>query len=71
MPWSSVFPTTLPPAKIGDRQAQLVTARLDRVVEVEPGDARLDDRVAEFLVYLKYAVHPAQVDDDGAAYTRR
>src|SRR5262249_18705281 len=46
-------------------------ARLDRVVEVEPADAGLDDRVAELLVDLEHAVHPTEVDDDRPAYPRR
>ena len=71
MPWSSVLPTTLPQPRSAHRQPQLVTARLDRVVEVEPADARLDHRVAELLVDLEHAVHPAQVDDDRAADARR
>ena len=64
-------PDDAAPAEVGDGEHQLVAARLDRVVEVEPADARLDDRVRRLLVDLEHAVHPAEVDDDRAAHPRR
>ena len=59
------------PAEVGDREPQLVPACLDRLVEVEPPDARLDDGVAELAVDMQHAVHPPQVDDDRAAHPWR
>src|SRR5581483_1033719 len=44
---------------------------LERLVQVEPADARLDDRGGELLVDLEHAVHPPEVDDDRAADARR
>jgi hypothetical protein len=48
-----------------------VPAGLDRVVEVEPADARLDDGVGAFLVDLEHAVHLPQAEDDRAVQARR
>ena len=59
------------PAEVGARDHQLVPAGLDRLVEVEPAHARLDDRVRELLVDLEHAVHPPQAEDDRAADARR
>jgi hypothetical protein len=59
------------PPEVGDREHELVAARLDRLVEVEPAHAGLDDRVAELLVDLQHAVHVAQADDHRAANPRR
>ena len=58
------------PAEVGDREHQIVAGLLDRVVEVEPAHARLDERIAELAVELEHAVHPAQADDDGAGEQR-
>ena len=60
-----------PPAEIGDRDAQLVPAGLDRLVQVEPAHARLHDRVAQLLVDLQHPVHVAQRHDHRAAHARR
>jgi len=59
------------PAEVGNREPEPVAACLDRLVEVEPTDARLDDRIAELLVDLEHAVHPAEVDDDRPAHPGR
>ena len=60
-----------PPAEVRDREHQPVPARLDRLVEVEPAHARLDDRVRALVVDLEHAVHPAETDDHGALHARR
>ena len=60
-----------PPPEIGDGEHERVTARLQRVVEVEPAHAGLDDGVAELLVDLEDAVHVAQADRHRAADARR
>ena len=64
-------PDDAPPAQVGDRDHQLVAARLDRVVEVEPADARLDDGVGELLVDLEHPVHVPQADDHRPVHARR
>ena len=42
----------------------------DRVVQIRPRDARLDDGIAELLVDLEDPVHPAQVHHDRALDAR-
>jgi hypothetical protein len=59
------------PAQVGDRDHQLVAAGLDRVVEVEPADAGLDDAVGELLVDLEHSVHVPERDDHRAFEARR
>ncbi len=59
------------PAEICNREHELVAAGLDRLVEVEPADTGLDDRVGGLLVDLEHAVHAPQADDHGAADPRR
>ncbi len=51
------------PADVRDRQHEVMAARDDRVVEVEPAHARLDDGVGELLVDLQDPVHVAQAHD--------
>ena len=60
-----------PPAEVGDRQPQLVPAGPDRVVEVEPAHAGLDDRIRALLVDLEHAIHVAEADDDRSAHAWR
>ena len=45
------------PAEVGDGEHEVVPAGLQRVVEVEPAHAGLDDRVGELVVDLEDAVH--------------
>jgi hypothetical protein len=59
-----------PPAEVCAGEHQVVATGLERLVEVEPAHARLDDRVAELLVDLEHAVHVAQAHDHRAAHAR-
>ena len=60
-----------PPADVGHREHELVAARLDRLVQVEPAHARLDDRIPELLVDLEHAVHPPQAHEHRSLHARR
>ena len=59
------------PADVDDRGDEVVAARLDGFVEVEPAHARLDDGVAELLVDLEDPVHVAEGQHHRAAHLRR
>ena len=59
------------PAEVGDRHHQPVAARAERVVEVEPADARLDDGKRAVLVDLEHAVHLAKAHDHGSLQAGR
>ena len=58
------------PAGIRDVEPQFQPAPPDVVVQVEVTDARLDEGVAEFFVHLQDAVHPVEIDNDGAGQDR-
>ncbi len=55
------------PARVGGVDPDLQPAVLDVAVEVEIGDARLNQGEMALGVDLQHAVHPLQVDDDAAA----
>ena len=59
------------PAQIWDRRHQPMAAVTQRRAEIEPLHARLDHGVAELLVDLEDAVHPAQVHHHRALHSRR
>ena len=59
------------PADVRDGEHERMPAALDRLVEVHPADAGLDDRVRQVLVDLQDAVHPAEPQLDRAAHARR
>jgi hypothetical protein len=59
------------PAEVGDRDHQPVSARAQRVVEVEPADARLDDGVRAGFVDLEHTVQLAQAHDQRPSETWR
>ena len=60
-----------PPADVGHREHELVTAGLDRLVQVEPAHAGLDDGVPELLVDLEHAVHLPQAHEHRSLHARR
>ena len=59
------------PAEVGHRHHEAGPGRAERVVEVEPADARLDDGVRAVLVDLEHAVHPPQAHEHGPVEARR
>ncbi len=64
-------PDDAAPADIRDRRPELVTGRLQVVVQVEEAHTRLDERVCELLVHLQHLIHLPQADEDRPAHTRR
>ena len=59
------------PADVDDGGDEVVAAGLDRVVQVEPAHAGLDDGVAELLVDLQDPVHVPERQHHRAAHLRR
>jgi hypothetical protein len=59
------------PPGIGTVDPYLQPALLDVAVQIEVGDAGLDDGEVTLVIHLDDPVHPLQVDDDAARQIRR
>ncbi len=64
-------PDDAAPAEVRHRDHQARPGGPERLVEVEPADARLDDGVRAVLVDLEHAVHPPQAHEHGPVEARR